>query len=136
MAAVNRAKYVLEKYQRTPSTKDALEIMAQAYDKLGMKDLADDARRVLALAWTRRVRLQRMTLICDRLTYPPAQRLLFAPERRLAEKQDLLMEQLRDDAREAAAKQIAQIEKETEQVARERSTTIISGQAATGDRRW
>jgi DNA polymerase-4 len=49
------------------------------------------ARRVLGLAWNRRVRLRRMTLVCDRLTYPPAQRLLFAPERRLAEKQDLLM---------------------------------------------
>lgn len=49
------------------------------------------ARRVLSLAWTRRVRLRRMTLICDRLTYPPAQRLLFEPERRLAEKQDRLV---------------------------------------------
>jgi DNA polymerase-4 len=49
------------------------------------------ARRVLALAWTRRVRLRRMTLICDRLTYPPAQRLLFEPERRTAEKQDRLV---------------------------------------------
>ncbi len=49
VAAANRAKYVLEKYQRTPSAKDALEIMAQAYDKLGMQDLADDARRVLAV---------------------------------------------------------------------------------------
>lgn len=49
------------------------------------------ARRVLNLAWTRRVRLRRMTLICDRLTYPPAQRLLFEPERRMAEKQDRLV---------------------------------------------
>jgi DNA polymerase-4 len=45
------------------------------------------ARRVLTLAWTRRVRLQRMTLICDRLIYPPAQRFLFASERNAAEKQ-------------------------------------------------
>lgn len=49
------------------------------------------ARRVLDLAWTRRVRLRRMTLVCDRLTYPPAQRLLFEPERRMAEKQDRLV---------------------------------------------
>jgi DNA polymerase-4 len=49
------------------------------------------ARRVLDLAWTRRVRLRRMTLVCDRLTYPPAQRLLFAPERRMAEKHDRLV---------------------------------------------
>ena len=49
------------------------------------------ARRVLGLAWTRRVRLRRMTLVCDRLTYPPAQRLLFEPERRIAERQDRLV---------------------------------------------
>ena len=49
------------------------------------------ARRVLDLAWTRRVRLRRMTLICDRLTYPPGQRLLFAAERRAAERQDRLV---------------------------------------------
>ncbi|WP_372682533.1 hypothetical protein [Desulfosarcina sp.] len=49
------------------------------------------ARRVLDLAWTRRVRLRRMTLVCDRLTYPPAQRLLFEPERRMAERQDRLV---------------------------------------------
>ena len=49
------------------------------------------ARRVLNLAWIRRVRLRRMTLVCDRLTYPPAQRLLFEPERRMAEKQNQLV---------------------------------------------
>jgi DNA polymerase-4 len=49
------------------------------------------ARRVLDLAWTRRVRLRRMTLICDRLTDPPAQQLLFAAERRTAERQDRLV---------------------------------------------
>lgn len=49
------------------------------------------ARRVLASAWTRRVRLRRMTLVCDRLTYPPAQRLLFESERNIAEKQDRLV---------------------------------------------
>ncbi len=49
------------------------------------------ARRVLDLAWTRRVRLRRMTLICDRLTDPPAQRLLFAAERRATERQDRLV---------------------------------------------
>jgi DNA polymerase-4 len=57
------------------------------------------ARRVLALAWTRRVRLRRMTLVCDRLTYPPAQRLLFESERCIAEKHDRLvtaMDRIRD----------------------------------------
>jgi DNA polymerase-4 len=39
------------------------------------------ARRVLALAWTRRVRVRRLRLVCDRLVFPPAQLGLFAPER-------------------------------------------------------
>jgi len=48
LAAVNRCVTVIEKYQRTPSVKEALEIMTIAYDKLGMDDLAADAQRVLA----------------------------------------------------------------------------------------
>jgi DNA polymerase IV len=49
------------------------------------------ARRALELAWTRRVRLRRMRLICDRLTYPPAQRPLFAQEQNFTEKRDRLV---------------------------------------------
>lgn len=49
LAAANRSKYVVENYQRTPAVADALAIMVQAYTKLGMKDLAADARRVLEL---------------------------------------------------------------------------------------
>ncbi len=49
VAAVERADYVVKHYQKTPSLRDALTIMAAAYDKLGMKDLASDARRVLTL---------------------------------------------------------------------------------------
>ena len=47
IAAVNRAQNVLKQYPNSPSTRDALEIMAQAYDAMGMTDLRDDARRVL-----------------------------------------------------------------------------------------
>jgi len=49
VAAANRAKEVLADYAQTPSTRDALQIMVQAYDALGMKDLRDDAQRVLSL---------------------------------------------------------------------------------------
>ncbi len=49
VAAANRCVYVLEKYQRTPAVRDALEIMIQAYNKLGLDQLAADAQRVLAL---------------------------------------------------------------------------------------
>lgn len=49
LAAANRGKYVVENYQRTPAIADALAIMVSAYDKLGMRDLAGDTRRVLEL---------------------------------------------------------------------------------------
>jgi outer membrane protein assembly factor BamD len=47
VAAANRAKGVLTDYPQTPSTRDALQIMVQAYDAMDMKDLRDDAQRVL-----------------------------------------------------------------------------------------
>ena len=49
LAAANRAEYVVQNYQRTPALRDALELMIAAYGKLGMTDLEQDARRVLAL---------------------------------------------------------------------------------------
>lgn len=49
LAAANRAKYVVENYQKTPAVSEALEIMIKAYKKLGMNDLANDAARVLEL---------------------------------------------------------------------------------------
>ena len=49
LAAAKRAGYVVENYQRTPSVLDALNIMIDAYTRLGMTDLAEDANRVLAL---------------------------------------------------------------------------------------
>jgi len=47
IAAVNRAKEVLTEYPNTPSIKDALLVLVQGYDALGMKELRDDAQRVL-----------------------------------------------------------------------------------------
>jgi outer membrane protein assembly factor BamD len=47
VAAVNRAKNVVEKYQNVPAVEDALAIMAEAYQKMGLNDLASDTRRVL-----------------------------------------------------------------------------------------
>ena len=47
IAAVNRAKEVLTQYPNTPSVHDALLILVQGYDALGMTKLRDDARRVL-----------------------------------------------------------------------------------------
>ncbi|HYR05479.1 MAG TPA: outer membrane protein assembly factor BamD [Gallionella sp.] len=47
IAAVNRAQGILTQYPNSPSTRDALDILVQAYDAMGMTDLRDDARRVL-----------------------------------------------------------------------------------------
>lgn len=47
VAAVNRAKYTLENYPRTPSTEDALGIMALSYKAMGMDDLLKDNVRIL-----------------------------------------------------------------------------------------
>lgn len=49
LAAVNRAKYVLEHYQRSAAIPDALVIMVQTYRKMELNDLANDALRVLKL---------------------------------------------------------------------------------------
>jgi outer membrane protein assembly factor BamD len=46
IAAVNRAKTVMEKYPRSIALPFALEILQEAYTKLGMNDLAADAKRV------------------------------------------------------------------------------------------
>ena len=49
LAAANRAKSVVEQFQRTPAVSEALEIMIEAYAKLGLDDLSTDTERVLAL---------------------------------------------------------------------------------------
>lgn len=47
VAAANRAQYSLKAYPRAPANEEALVILVAAYDALGMKDLRDDAERVL-----------------------------------------------------------------------------------------
>ena len=49
LAAANRANRVVTNFQRTDSVKEALEIMVDAYTRLGMTELAKDADRVLTL---------------------------------------------------------------------------------------
>ena len=48
VAALNRAKGALEKYHGATSNATSLQLMAEAYEKLGMNDLAANTRRVLA----------------------------------------------------------------------------------------
>ncbi|MBU2677635.1 MAG: outer membrane protein assembly factor BamD [Gammaproteobacteria bacterium] len=47
VAALNRAKSALEQFNGAAGNAQSLQIMAAAYDNLGMKELADDTRRVL-----------------------------------------------------------------------------------------
>ena len=49
VAALNRAKNALEEYNGADSNARSLEIMAEAYEEMGMAELAADTRRVLAL---------------------------------------------------------------------------------------
>jgi outer membrane protein assembly factor BamD len=47
IAAVNRAQTVVAEFQQSPSAQEALFIMAESYDRLGLNELRDDADRVL-----------------------------------------------------------------------------------------
>jgi len=48
VAAVQRAKFALERYTGAPELEQTLALMIEGYENLGMMDLAADAERVLA----------------------------------------------------------------------------------------
>jgi outer membrane protein assembly factor BamD len=47
VAAANRAQRAVQEFQNAPATEEALYLMTQSYDKLGLRPLRDDAQRVL-----------------------------------------------------------------------------------------
>ncbi|MEP7297216.1 MAG: outer membrane protein assembly factor BamD [Burkholderiales bacterium] len=47
VAAANRAQVVVAEFQQSPSSEEALYLMVQSYDKLGLTELRNDAERVL-----------------------------------------------------------------------------------------
>ncbi len=49
VAALNRAQGIVKNYFQSPSVEEAMQIIVQAYDKMGMPVLRDDAKRVLDL---------------------------------------------------------------------------------------
>lgn len=51
IAAINRCKYIIEKYPNTPSVPAALHLMAHNYDIINAPNLAKDARRVLKASY-------------------------------------------------------------------------------------
>jgi outer membrane protein assembly factor BamD len=48
IAAANRAQQAVQEFQQSPATEEALFIMVQSYERLGLFELRDDADRVLA----------------------------------------------------------------------------------------
>jgi outer membrane protein assembly factor BamD len=48
LAAANRCQGAIIRFPNSPVHEDALEIMIEAYDRMGMNELRDDARKVLA----------------------------------------------------------------------------------------
>ena len=48
LAAANRAQDAITKFPTAPNKREALDIMVEAYDRMGLVDLRDDARKVIA----------------------------------------------------------------------------------------
>jgi outer membrane protein assembly factor BamD len=48
LAAANRAQDAIVRFPNSPSHREALDIMIEAYDRMGMTELRDDTRKVLA----------------------------------------------------------------------------------------
>jgi len=51
IAAINRCKFIIEKFPNTPSVPAALHLIAHNYDKINAPKLAEDARRVLKASY-------------------------------------------------------------------------------------
>ncbi|SDH66237.1 outer membrane protein assembly factor BamD [Pseudomonas panipatensis] len=49
VAAANRGRYVVENFQETPAVGDGLAIMTEAYQRLGLNELADSSLQTLKL---------------------------------------------------------------------------------------
>lgn len=56
-ATLNRIEYLLSHYDGAPVVPDALALQAEAYEQLGLDELAADSRRILARNWPDRARL-------------------------------------------------------------------------------
>lgn len=47
VAAINRAQTAIDEYREVPAVEEALFILYESYDRLGLNQLRDDARRIL-----------------------------------------------------------------------------------------
>jgi len=51
LAAVNRAQYAVKNFKDAPALEEALTVLVSAYDAMGLTQLRDDAKRVLAASF-------------------------------------------------------------------------------------
>jgi outer membrane protein assembly factor BamD len=51
VAAINRAQATVQEYRDVPAVEEALFIMVQSYDRLGLTQLRDDTQRVLVTTY-------------------------------------------------------------------------------------
>ena len=51
LAAVNRAQYAVKNFKDAPALEEALAVLVSAYDAMGLTQLRDDAKRVLAASF-------------------------------------------------------------------------------------
>ena len=51
IAAINRSKYIIEKYPNSSSIPDALHLMADNYDEINMNNFASDARKIMSASY-------------------------------------------------------------------------------------
>jgi outer membrane protein assembly factor BamD len=55
VASANRAQATLLNFPNTPANERALDILAKSYDKLGLPQLAEDSRQILARTFPKSV---------------------------------------------------------------------------------
>jgi len=60
IAALNRARRVIEEYDGSTSAYQALEVMLECYEELGLPDLADETRQIMAANQNLKTRRRRL----------------------------------------------------------------------------
>lgn len=63
VAAANRGRYVVENFQETPAVGDGLAVMTEAYQRLGLDDLATTSLATLALNYPEHPTLESGTFV-------------------------------------------------------------------------
>lgn len=83
LAAANRAKYVVDNYDRTPAVPDALKVMIKAYEKMGLTQLAQDTKSILELNYPAKPALNQSSQqpgTKDTTPAPPAEKKSLPPK--------------------------------------------------------